>query len=148
MRIAFLLGVLAAGTWYSYVAFSDLEFLTNRGRLGPGFFPRIVGLGMVSMTIWVLTDALRYRRDQVEDPGRWSDAIFLICLALIFAVMLRLFGGFVATVIYLALTLSVLNRGRHLQNALVSVLVPIAIYALFDRLLNASMPPALLAFPI
>lgn len=148
MRIAFLLGVLAASTWYSYVAFSDLAFLTNRGRLGPGFFPRIVGLVLVAMTVWVLTDALRSRRDQVEDIGRWSDAVLLISLALIFAVMLRFFGGFAATVIYLALTLSVLNRGRHLQNALVSVLVPIAIYALFDRLLNASMPPALFALPL
>jgi hypothetical protein len=30
------------------------------------------------------------------------------------------------------------------QNALLSILVPTAVYLLFDRVLNASMPPGLI----
>ena len=44
MRIGFLLVLLAGSVFYSYVAFADLSFMTRTGRLGPGFFPRLVGM--------------------------------------------------------------------------------------------------------
>lgn len=152
MRIAFLVAVLGGAVFYSYIAFVDLNFLTRTGRLGPGFFPRIIGVGMALMTIWVILDALRDRArvaaggpEGADDapPGSWRDAVLLIALALGYAVLLRLFGGFVATLVYLAVTLSLLNPGRHVQNALVAVLLPVFVYILFDRLLNANMPPAM-----
>ncbi|WP_146588652.1 tripartite tricarboxylate transporter TctB family protein [Puniceibacterium confluentis] len=143
MRIAFLLAVLAGGTYYTYVAFADLNFLTRTGRLGPGFFPRSIGVMIVLLTIWALSDALRQGRGDQADAGRWRDVVMLMALAVCYAVTLRVFGGFLATVIYLAVTLAVLNRGRPVQNALLSVIVPVVIYLLFDRVLNASMPPGL-----
>jgi hypothetical protein len=152
MRIAFLVAVLGGAVFYSYIAFIDLNFLTRTGRLGPGFFPRVIGVSMALMTIWVILDALRDRRrvaaggpagaDDAPE-GTWSDAVLLIALALGYAVLLRLFGGFVATLIYLVVTLSILNPGRHVQNAAVAVLLPVGVYILFDRLLNANMPPAM-----
>jgi hypothetical protein len=152
MRIAFLVVLLGGAVFYSYIAFVDLNFLTRTGRLGPGFFPRMIGVGMVVMTLWAILDALRDRRRVAaggpagEDDapgGSFRDAALLIALALGFAVLMRLFGGFVATFLYLAVTLSVLNPGRHLQNALVALLLPLGVYLLFDRLLNANMPPAM-----
>ncbi len=143
MRIAFLFAILAASTYYTYIAYADLNFLSRTGRLGPGFFPRIVGTSMVLLTLWTLMDALRAMRGTEDNSGRWRDLGALMALVLLYAVMLRVFGGFVATVIYLALTLTVINPRKHLQNAILSVVVPIGIYGLFDKLLNASMPPAL-----
>lgn len=144
MRIAFMLFVLAAAVFYTSIAFLDLNFLSRTGRLGPGFFPRIVGSMMVLLSIWSLTDALRARRQEDTDDGRWRDVLILMGLAIVFAVTLRVFGGFIATAIYLALALSVLNRGKPLQNAMLSVLVPVVVYLLFDKVLNASMPPGLI----
>lgn len=149
MRTGFLVLILAGGVFYTYVAFADLGFLTRTGRLGPGFFPRIVGLAMIAVTIWALTDTLRGLGEAEDGAGKsWLDALILIALAIGYAVLLRLFGGFVATVLYLALTFSVLNRGRYLQNAILSILLPAGIYLLFDRVLNASMPPALFDLPL
>ncbi len=149
MRNAFLLFVLAGSVFYTYVAFADLGFMTRTGRLGPGFFPRVIGLSMIAMTIWALTDSLRRpgRHDDAGE-GNWSDAFVLIALAVGYAVLLRLFGGFIATVIYLALTFSVLNRGQYLQNAVLAVVLPVGIYLLFDKVLNANMPPGLFELPI
>ena len=152
MRIAFLVAVLGGAVFYSYIAFFDLSFLSRSGRLGPGFFPRIIGVGMALFTIWAMLDALRDRRalaaggakgENDAPSGSWADAALLVALALGYAVLLRLFGGFVATLIYLGVTLSLINPGRHLQNAAVAVLLPVGVYLLFDRLLNANMPPAL-----
>jgi len=159
MRIAFLFVVLAGAVFYTYIAFDDLSFLTRRGRLGPGFFPRIVGVSMIAFTIWALVDALRERRladlgaglgpdlEPDEDNSGWRDVVTLMALSVCYAVVLRLLGGFPATVIFLGATLAIINRGHHLQNAILMVVIPAAIYLLFDRLLNANMPPALLNLP-
>lgn len=149
MRIAFLVFVLAASLYYTYVAFADLGFMTRTGRLGPGFFPRLIGLLMSGFVLWALVDALRDRERAGEAPmDGWADVAILIALAVGYAVLLRLFGGFVATVIYLALTLSLINRGQPKQNAVLSLVLPAAIYLLFDRVLNANMPPALFELPV
>ncbi len=147
MRIGFLLVVLAGAVCYTYVAFVDLAFLTRTGRLGPGFFPRIVGVAMIAFTIWALVEAIGKQRDVNADTSGWRDAFILMGLAVGYAVLLRLFGGFPATVVYLALALSILNRGKHAQNAVMVVAIPSAVYLLFDRMLNANMPPALFELP-
>lgn len=147
MRIAFLFVVLAAAVFYTYVAFVDLSFLSRTGRLGPGFFPRLVGVSAVTLTIWVIVDELREGRAAEKDQNTWGDVVKLMALAVTYAVLLRLFGGLIATVIYLGLALTLLNRGRHLQNAILSIVIPSAVYLLFAQLLNANMPPALFELP-
>lgn len=147
MRIAFLLFVLAGAVFYTYMAFVDLDFMTRRGRLGPGFFPRIVGLSMAALTIWVIAETWNKHLGPEGASSKWRDALILIVLAIAYAVALRLFGGFPATVIYLGLALSLLNRGHLLQNAILTVTIPSVVYLLFDRLLNANMPPALINLP-
>jgi len=146
MRLAFMFVVLAGAVFYSYVAFVDLSFLSRTGRLGPGFFPRLVGVSAVVMTIWVIVDLLRDQRPEEDDASSWGDVVKLMVLALAYAVLLRLFGGFIATVIYLAMTLTVMNRDKYLQNAILSLTFPAGVYLLFDKLLNANMPPALFSF--
>jgi len=149
VRLAFLLVVLAGAIFYTYIAFVDLSFMTRSGRLGPGFFPRLVGVIAVLFIAWSVFDAMR-DRDSTDAGGSnsaWSDAILLMALAVGYAVLLRLFGGFVATVIYLAVALAILNRRRHLQNGILAVAVPSGVYLLFDSLLNANMPPALFDMP-
>lgn len=156
MRIVFLLALLGGAVFYSYIAFFDLTFLTRTGRIGPGFFPRLVGGGMIVVTLWAILDALRDRRivaaggaaaPEDAPAGFWRDVVVLLALVLGYAVMLRLFGGFVSTVAYLGLALFVFNPRRHIQNALVAVLFPGAVYLAFDRFLNANMPPALFNLP-
>ncbi|MDB4053154.1 tripartite tricarboxylate transporter TctB family protein [Octadecabacter sp.] len=146
MRLAFMFVVLAGAIFYSYVAFIDLSFLSRTGRLGPGFFPRLVGVSAVVMTIWVIVDLLRDQRPEEDDASSWGDVVKLMVLALAYAVLLRLFGGFIATVIYLAMTLTVMNRDKYLQNVILSLTFPAGVYLLFDKLLNANMPPALFSF--
>ena len=154
MRIVFLIALLGGAIFYTYIAFADLNFMTRTGRLGPGFFPRLVGLGIIVMTLWALLDALRDAR-MATDGGvtagladaRWRDFVLLVGLVLGYAVLIRLFGGWISTVAYLGLALSLLNPGKLLQNALVAVIFPTTVYLLFDRVLNANMPPALINLP-
>jgi hypothetical protein len=146
MRPAFLLVLLGGAVFYTYVAFVDLGFMTRTGRLGPGFFPRIIGLSGIALILWVAADHLRTGRGLLGDAGDWRDVVLLMALAIGYAVCLRVFGGFVATVIYLAVALSLLNRGRPVLNGVLALCIPGGVYLLFDKVLNANMPPALLSF--
>ena len=148
MRIAFTLVLLAGAIFYSYIAFSDLSFMTRTGRLGPGFFPRVVGVVAIVVILWTLIDELRKQKVSNDEGHHWGDVVLLIALSLGYAVLLRLFGGFVATIIFLMVTLFFLNPRQHLKNLIVSVLVPVGVYLLFDQVLNANMPPALFALPL
>lgn len=148
MRIVFSLLLLAGAVFYSYIAFADLNFMTRTGRLGPGFFPRVLGVAGIVVSILILLDELRGKNGAGGTREQWRDAVVLIVLTLGYAVLLRLTGGFIATVMFLGVTLSVINSGKHLTNGLVAILVPIFVYLLFDKLLNASMPPGLFELPI
>jgi hypothetical protein len=48
---------------------------------------------------------------------------------------------------FMAATLALLNRGRHVQNALLALLLPIGFYLLFKVWLNAAMPRGMLPLP-
>lgn len=148
MRVVFLVAILAASIYYSYVAFNDLSFLTRTGRPGPGFFPRIIGVGAILVTLWALVDELRGSGSDASNRDQWKDVVLLMALAVGYAVLLRLFGGFPATVIFLGVTLTILNRPQPLKNLMISILVPGGVYLLFDRVLNANMPPALFELPL
>lgn len=148
MRLAFLIVLLAGAVFYSYVAFLDLNFMTRTGRLGPGFFPRVIGIAAIAITLWAILDELRNRQSDGGTADQWKDVVVLIALALGYAMLLRLTGGFVSTFIFLVAALSVLNTGNLGKNLLIATLVPGAVYLLFDKLLNANMPPALIDLPI
>lgn len=147
MRIAFYLALLVGGGLYARVAFAELDFLTRSGRPGPGFFPRIIGASLIAATLWALLDSLRASERGSEEGGSLRDLVPLLALAIGYATLLRLTGWLPATFAFLAFALSFLNWGRHVQNASIAVGAPIGIYLLFDRLLNASMPPAPPWFP-
>lgn len=148
MRIVFLVAILAGAIFYSYGAFADLGFMTRSGRLGPGFFPRVIGVASVIVTLWALADEMKRSHGEAVDHQQWKDVALLMALAFSYAVLLRLFGGFVATVIFLGVTLTILNRGQTGKNVLISLLVPAGVYLLFDRVLNANLPPAIFELPL
>ena len=49
-------------------AFADLSFLSSTGRLGPGFFPRIIGLILIVACVLTLAGDVRERR---AEGGLW-----------------------------------------------------------------------------
>ena len=148
MRVGFLLGLLLASAYYTYVAFVGLSFLTVSGRLGPGFFPRLIGLGLIlSCLLCLPQDLRRWRTDETQSPF-WPTVLVIAGLSGGLVLLFTLVGGTAAMMAFLLATLSILNRGHPVQNVLIAVLLPLAIYLLFDSWLNASMPEGILSLPI
>jgi len=145
MRAGFLAGVLLLAGGYTWLAFAELAWLSSAGRLGPGFFPRIVGGALVVLCAWSL--AAELRRGARERPSEfWRVTLVLALLSGLFVAALDVLGGLVSMIAYMAVTLAFLNRRRHWQNALLAVLLPLGIYLLFRVWLNAAVPRGLLPF--
>jgi putative tricarboxylic transport membrane protein len=147
MRLGFTAAILCAAALYTYWAFADLSFLSSTGRLGPGFFPRIVGLLLIVACGLTLAGDLKKRHAEGALSSFWRVTALVAALSGAFILLLEILGGPLAMVVYLLATLSVLNSGRSLQNVAVSIGLPLVLFLLFDRWLNASIPPDSLGLP-
>jgi putative tricarboxylic transport membrane protein len=145
MRAGFLGALLLLAGGYSYVAFADLSYLSSAGRLGPGFFPRIIGVGLTALCAYSLY------ADRARMPERlsafWRTLAAVAGLSAAFVLALELIGGLLSMIAFMAATLALLNRGRHVQNALLAVALPVGFYLLFKVWLNAAMPRGILPLP-
>lgn len=148
MHAGFQLGVLLLAGLYSYFAFTDLSWLSSAGRIGPAFFPRIVGVALVLLTAWSLAAGWRASAGgddaQGGAGGNWRAAGLLCLLSGLFVASLDVLGGLLAMVLFMAAALAVFNRGRHAQNALLALLLPAGLYLLFKVWLNAGVPRGIL----
>ena len=147
VRAGFLLAVLFLAALYTYIAFTDLAYLSSAGRLGPGFMPRIIGVSLVAMCMSSLYADLRQRPAEEPVPAAWRSAAVLALLSGALVGLLDVLGGLLSMVAFMGASLWILNRGRPLQNALIAILLPVGIHVLFAVWLRAAMPRGLLPLP-
>jgi putative tricarboxylic transport membrane protein len=146
MRLAFTAAILCLALFYTYWAFAELNFWSSAGRLGPGFFPRIIGVALIVVCLLALAGDIR-RREGGTLSSYWRITLIVVGLSGAFVLVLNVLGGPLAMVVFMLVTLSILNRGKTLQNVAISIGFPLALFLLFDRWLNASMPPDSLGLP-
>jgi hypothetical protein len=118
--------------------------LSSTGRLGPGFFPRIVGLILIAACVLTLAGDLKARHAEGGLSSFWGITVVVAVLSGAFILLLEILGGPLAMIVYMLATLSVLNRGKTMQNVAISFGLPLALFLLFDHWLNASIPPGTL----
>jgi hypothetical protein len=68
----------------------------------------------------------------------------MVVAAGVFAATLLWLGAIISSAIFLGVMLSLLNRGRHLANAVVAIGIPVVMYLLLQTLLNAGLPEGIL----
>ena len=148
MHAGFQLGVLLFAGLYSYYAFAELSWLSSAGRIGPAFFPRLIGVALVVLTAWSLVAEWRapagVGREEGGAGANWRAAGLLALLSGLFVAALDVLGGLLSMVLFMAAALAVFNRGRTLQNALLALLLPAGLYLLFKVWLNAGVPRGML----
>ena len=148
MRAAFMLILLLLSVSYTGYAISELAFLGIRGRIGPGFFPQIIGVLLVGFTLYGTIMEFRRRRSDEALSDDWRVMVGVVAMSGVLIVACHYLGALPGMVLFMLLALSSLNRGRHVTNVLVATLLPVGIYALFRYSLNATMPPGMLGLPL
>lgn len=144
--LACLLGVAVP---YAVLAFG-MEWRTVGGRMGPGFFPRLIGLGLVITLAIALARSLRGGDEdgEAEGDGTYVRALLvMIGATVLYAVLFEVLGALVASVIYMVTVLSAINPRRWVMNVSIGVLLPLALYLMFQTWLNAGLPAGMLGIP-
>lgn len=148
-RLLFLLVLTVLAAAYTVMAFG-MEWRVASGQIGPGFFPRLVGVATVVGCLVAI--ARGPRKDDEPGGGVGVDGrartdarvtFLVVVLLVLFYVVFEVLGAVLSSVLFLGIMLSVVNRGNRLVNAAVSVLVPAVLYVLFELLLDAGLPEGL-----
>jgi putative tricarboxylic transport membrane protein len=159
-RLLFLYALTVLAGAYTVMAFG-MEMRSQGGQIGPGFFPRIVGVAMLLGLSIAIVRAVRGGQTSAEAPvdeegqpeevgegagGTDPRAVLatVACMALLYFLFEPL-GALLASVLFLAGMLVFVNRGHHVGNAILSVAVPLGLYLLFEVLLGTGLPEGLVS---
>ena len=156
-RSLFLGVLLVVMAGYTLLAF-DLEYETTAGRIGPGFFPRVIGVLSLAVLAWAFVRSLLPGAVDDEDGAGGEEEAgeadlgrhpipLLLVLAAAFVFLLVFFiplGAIVSSALFLLAVLFLLNRRQPVVNVAIAVLLPVLIYLLFQSFLNAGLPAGLL----
>lgn len=156
IRTIFYAVIMLITIGYTAMAF-QMEWTTSSGRIGPGFFPQIIGsLGLVITLAAIVTSIRRGKSHQDEEAPSEDElgegdlghhpmtALIAVVAGAVLVLTLITLGAIVASAIFLFAMLTYLNRGRWVMNVIITVAVPLGMYLLFQTALNAGLPSGIL----
>ena len=117
------------------------------GISGPkaGFFPFYMGLGIFICTFFILLRAIRIYKK--EGPGKTliaegglTQILWVLIPAIGVVLLTELIGLHLATVLYLAFYMAWVGKMHWAKVILLSILVPLVVYVLFDRVFLIPLP--------
>ncbi|MCI2416893.1 tripartite tricarboxylate transporter TctB family protein [Saccharopolyspora sp. K220] len=123
----------------------EMQWRTAAGRIGPGFFPRIIGFAAIALCVIAAVQSLRPGKEDDATSARHPKVLLVFVGAgVVFLLALLPLGAVVASAIFLLATLSLLDQGHLIRNIVIAVLLPVGLYLLFDVALNAGLPSGVL----
>jgi putative tricarboxylic transport membrane protein len=141
MKLIFTAALFLVSVGYTWLAFG-MKF-TSDGRPGGGFLPTIIGIILVILTgieLYKVMKESKTNKKPEDGTPYLKDIIYLIILIALMIFFLRIIGGLIAMILFVYGVLFAFNRGKHLQNILTSLIVPITVFLLFEVWLNAGIP--------
>ena len=119
-------------------------------KIGPSFFPSILGGMLILFSAILLVNALRGKsKGQVEvfrlsDKGVQRGLITLVA-SVVFCVVLDPLGFIPTSIIFLAFMMFVMGKRNPWLLATIPVFITTAIWLVFEKVLALSMPAGVLA---
>ncbi|WP_070965619.1 tripartite tricarboxylate transporter TctB family protein [Vibrio sonorensis] len=149
MRFWFSLSTFVFAVGFTLMGISTLDLFDFNGRPGPGYFPLIIGMGLVICTsINVFKDGKNRHRISSSDGDEKSlyisDTVVMVACISLLVFTLNFLGAVLSMVAFCMSFLAYFNRGKHWQNGLYSLAFPLCVYLLFDVWLQAGLPDGLL----
>jgi putative tricarboxylic transport membrane protein len=141
---------LAAGVVVLGWAFAIPERATDQD-VGPRAFPLLVGVGLcvsaTFSTVQAFRGADREQTDQACEEARltdWGPVAALLGLLVGYLFALDPCGYWQSTAVLFTLVARVLGSRKPLRDAAVGLVLALAVYFLFDRVLGIHLPPGII----
>ena len=100
---------------------------------------------LVAVSLYAVVRDLREPADEDTSSDHWGTVGLVTVITIAFIAMLSILGALVAMVLFMFVTLYVLNRQGMMANVVLSVLLPVSLYLLFDVWLNTTLPRGVFA---
>jgi len=132
----------------------DAIGIAAEGGLGPqqpGFFPMIVGIGLVvfglaflaTTTLWQ-DRALLERAGEEQEGIHWATLWMAIAGLVAYSFLLHPLGYIIATLLFILALTWVAGSRKWIQNITVALIFPVVVYFGFTELLGVRLPDGLL----
>lgn len=120
--------------------------------VGPRAFPLLVGGGLGLVAVIGVVQAWRtgqtLEADAGSEPIHWRPVLILVAVLAGYAALLVPVGYWQATTVFFVVCARVLGSRRLVRDALIAVIIALATYVLFDRVLGITLPPGLVRLAI
>ena len=145
----FVLGLVIAGlgAWLLYRSRTELAFRGPNDEPGPGYLPVLlticlIGLGLVLTAVWLFGPKARHGdAPTLSLSPRHMGRALLVWLALVVcAFLIEPLGFLLAGEVLVLLVILVIERIRSIPLIITLLLLPPAMYLLFDTLLEVQLP--------
>ncbi|MBL3540124.1 tripartite tricarboxylate transporter TctB family protein [Aminivibrio sp.] len=135
--------ILGAIYFYTAMQFPEVQAGDNTG---PKLFPLIVGaVAVIAGILLCITDRMSGKSEPVawnfiSDRAVWLKILVTMVLGVVYGMVLDTWGYLLATTAFMFFATMMINRGRFVQNVLISVLFPTVTYGAFAIALQLSLP--------
>jgi len=125
-----------------------LGFRWGMSGPGSGFFPFYMGLGIVICTFFITLKAIKtYKKEgsgkRLIAEGGLIQILWVLIPAAGMVLLTELIGLHLSTVLYLIFYMWVVGKMHWIKVILMSILIPLAVYIIFDKLFLIPLPEGL-----
>ena len=145
-ELSVALAVLALGL-VLLVASSEISFGAGYDRIGPRFFPIVVGAGLILLGGGLAFAAVRgqVKKNAAESPKlenrlNWAALGYLSLALLLNLIFLETAGFVIASSLQFWLVARAFHSKRPMRDALVAVMLSAVVYFAFSRILGLTLP--------
>jgi putative tricarboxylic transport membrane protein len=110
----------------------------------PGFFPFIDGIILIGLSALFLFQAWGGRTGESQAFGKMGGPVLVVLTLILYVATLETLGYIITTTILSAVVLKVMGTKPRIL-VLVSLILAVVSYLIFDRLLGVTLPRGLLA---
>ncbi|OFO49080.1 tripartite tricarboxylate transporter TctB family protein [Nosocomiicoccus sp. HMSC059G07] len=151
MRVIFNLAITITATCAFLIALSYQIWI--EGRPGEGFFPLLIsGTLILLSSINIILDIRKERNKEslyLQDTEKKSksdiyfelkDLVIVLILIAFYMILFNILGYIISTLVFMIAILFYLKPGSAVKNILISILLVVVIYTVFDYTLNTGLP--------
>ena len=132
-------GLLFVGLGAFALIYGSKYTLGTAARMGPGYFPRILGILMIVLGALLALRALRLRGDRI--PGwKWRPTLLVLGSVVVFGAIVKLVGMAIATVILILMASAASHEFRPKEALIAGVFLAALAVGVFVVGLNLQLP--------
>jgi hypothetical protein len=143
--------VAAGGAWMLYRSLTELPFMGDNGEPGPGYLPVLltvclIALGLALSVVSLVGPRARSGEAPTLSFGRAEvGRALLVWVALgVCTALIEPFGFLIAGEVLVLVIILIVERMRSIPSIVALLLIPPAMYFLFDTLLEVQLPEGFL----